>query len=391
MGVDVAKFLSRAEEMVYACMPSVPIEENPGVVLGAVLGVAGSRFGRDKVTIVASPGIADLGAWLEQLLAESTGKQGKGLLPVDREALGKPDVYGADRIFVYLRLLSAPDATQDAAVDALERAGHPVVRIGMDDPYDLGAEFFRWEIATAVAGAVLGVHPFDQPDVEASKTATRKLTADYEATGALPPENPIFTGHGIELFTDEKNAVALAARVGGDHSLAGYLRAHLTQLGAGDYFALLAYVEMNEEHERALQAMRHEVREAARVATCVAFGPRFLHSTGQFYKGGPNTGVFLQITCDDAVDVPVPGHRYIWRRRRRRRAGTPRVLVERARRALRAPRPRRRRWPGVAYRLRRCWPVGLRTTRAHIHERRPAAKLYVRSRSPTRTRSRGFW
>ena len=249
MGVDVPKFLDRTEEMVCACMPSVPVEENPGVVLGTILGVAASQFGRDKMTIVASPAIGDLGAWLEQLVAESTGKEGKGVIPIDREALGKPDVYGRDRIFVYLRLLSAPDAAQDAAVDELERAGHPVVRIVVDDPYDLGEEFFRWEIATAVAGSILGIDPFDQPDVEASKIATRKLTTEYEKRGALPAETPIFTADGIELFTDEKNAAALAKMVNGTPTLAGYLEAHLKRIGAGDYFALLAYIEMNEAHE----------------------------------------------------------------------------------------------------------------------------------------------
>ena len=335
MGVDVPKFLNRTEEMVYACMPSVPVEENPGVVLGTILGVAASRFGRDKVTIVASPGICDLGAWLEQLVAESTGKEGKGLIPVDREAVGKPDLYGLDRVFVYLKLLSAPDAAQDKSIEALERAGHPVVRIALDDPYDLGEEFFRWEIATAVAGSILNIHPFDQPDVEASKAATRRLTDEYEKSGALPVETPIFTGEGIELFTDEKNASALAKAVSGNQ-LGAHLKAHLDRLGAGDYFALLAYIEMNETHERALQAMRHGVRDAKHVATCLEFGPRFLHSTGQAYKGGPNTGVFLQITCDDAADVPVPGRKYSFGVVKAAQArGDFQVLVERNRRALR--------------------------------------------------------
>ena len=337
MGVDVAKFLDRTEEMVCACMPSVPVEENPGVLLGTILGIAANRFGRDKMTIIASPGIYDLGAWLEQLVAESTGKEGKGLIPIDREPLGKPDVYGGDRIFVYLRLLSAPDGAQDTAVEGLEHAGHPVVRIGVDGPYDLGEEFFRWEIATAVAGSILGIHPFDQPDVEASKTATRKLTAEYEKTGALPAETPIFTGEGIKLFADEKNAAALTKAIRGDHTLAGYLKAHLSRIGAGDYFALLAFIEMNEPHERALQTMRLRVRDARHVATCVEFGPRFLHSTGQAYKGGPNTGVFLQITCDDAVDVPVPGQQYTFGVVKAAQArGDFQVLVERDRRALRA-------------------------------------------------------
>jgi transaldolase / glucose-6-phosphate isomerase len=337
MGVDVAKFLDRTEEMVCACMPSVPVEENPGVVLGTILGVAASAFGRDKVTIVTSPGISALGTWLEQLIAESTGKDGKGLIPIDRESLGKPDVYGSDRLFVHLRLLSAPDAEQDASVDELERAGHPVVRIALDDPYDLGEEFFRWEIATAVAGSILRIHPFDQPDVEASKIVTRKLTAEYETSGALPGETPIFTGDGIKLFTDQKNAAVLAKMANGNQTLSGYLEAHLNRLTERDYFALLAYIEMNEAHEHLLRAMCTRVRDSRRVATCLEFGPRFLHSTGQAYKGGPNTGVFLQITCDDAVDVPVPGQKYTFGVVKAAQArGDFEVLVGRDRRALRA-------------------------------------------------------
>jgi transaldolase/glucose-6-phosphate isomerase len=336
-GVDVATFLERTEAMVCACMPSVPVEENPGVVLGTILAVAASQFGRDKVTLVASPGIRDLGAWLEQLVAESTGKEGKGLIPIDREALGRPDAYGSDRLFVYLRVPSAADGAQDEAVEALERVGHPVVRVAIDDAYDLGGEFFRWEIATAVAGSILGINPFDQPDVEASKIATRKLTADYEKTGVLPAETPMFSGEGIQLFTDDRNAAELRDRVHGTQTLAAYLEAHLNRLGPGDYFALLAYIDMNEAHERALGEMRLGVRDTRHVATCLEFGPRFLHSTGQAYKGGPNTGVFLQITCDDAVDLPVPGHPYTFGVVKAAQArGDFHVLVERGRRALRA-------------------------------------------------------
>jgi transaldolase/glucose-6-phosphate isomerase len=336
MGVDVPKLLDRTEEMVCACMPSVPVEDNPGVVLGTILGVAASQFGRDKVTIIASPGIVSLGAWLEQLLAESTGKDGKGLIPVDREALGKPSEYGADRIFVYLKLRAAPDPLQDKSVDALEQGGHPMVRITLDDTYDLGEEFFRWEIATAVAGSILGIHAFDQPDVEASKNATRKLTTEYEKSGALPAESPIFTGDGIKLFTDEKNAAVLAKTTNDRPTLTGYLKGHLNRIGAGDYFAILAYLEMNTTHEQTLQAMRHAVRDAKRVATCLEFGPRFLHSTGQAYKGGPNTGVFLQITCDDALDLPIPGKKYSFGVVKAAQArGDFQVLVDRDRRALR--------------------------------------------------------
>lgn len=335
MGVDVEKFLDRTEEMVQACAASVPVEENPGVVLGTILGVAANQ-GRDKVTIIASPGIYDLGAWLEQLLAESTGKVGKGLIPVDREALGTPEVYGNDRVFAYLRLESAPDAAQDAAVAALEAAGQPVVRIAIDGIYDLGEEMFRWEIATAVAGSIIGINAFNQPDVEASKIATRKLTSEYEQTGSLPPEAPILEEGGIKLYTDEKNAADLANAAGENKTLAGYLKAHLDRVGAGDYFAVLGYIEMNQAHEAQLQAIRHAVRDKKRVATCLGFGPRFLHSTGQAYKGGPNSGVFLQITCDDREDVPVPGQKYTFGVVKAAQArGDFQVLAERNRRALR--------------------------------------------------------
>jgi transaldolase/glucose-6-phosphate isomerase len=335
MGVDVPKFLDRKEEMVHACSSCVPVEENPGVVLGTIFGAL-ARQGRDKVTIITSPGIYDLGAWLEQLLAESTGKEGKGLIPVDREFPGPPEVYGQDRVFVYVRLEAAPDKEQDAAIEALERVGQPVVRILIDDAYDLGQEFFRWEVAIAVAGSILGINPFNQPDVEASKIETRKLTTEYEQTGALPPETPILEESGIKLFTDGNNAPILKKATGSDQTLTGYIKAHLNRLKAGDYFALLAYINMNDSHEKSLQAMRHSVRDSKRVATCLGFGPRFLHSTGQAYKGGPNSGVFLQVTCDDAVDLPVPGQKYTFGVVKAAQArGDFQVLAERNRRALR--------------------------------------------------------
>ena len=335
MGLDVKKFLDRTEEMVEACASCVPVEQNPGVVLGLILGSA-AKAGRDKVTIVASPGIFDLGAWLEQLLAESTGKQGKGIIPVDREALGGTDVYGNDRVFAYLRLETAPDAQQDAKVAVLEKAGHPVIRISVVDTYDLGQEFFRWEIATAVAGSVIGINAFNQPDVEASKVATRNLTSEYEKTGSLPAEKPIIEDKGVKLFTDDKNAAELAKAAGSNKSLAGYLKAHLGRIKAGDYFALLGYIQMNEAHEESLQAIRHLIRDKKHVATCLGFGPRFLHSTGQAYKGGPNSGVFLQVTCDDAHDLPVPSQKYTFGIVKAAQArGDFQVLAERGRRALR--------------------------------------------------------
>lgn len=333
-GIDIAKFLDRADAMVAACGADISPKNNPGVILGAVLGTA-HKQGRDKLTVIASPEIYDLGAWLEQLIAESTGKNGQGVIPVDRETPGLLEAYGRDRVFVYLRSESAPDASQDAAVAELETADHPVISISIADVYNLGQEFFRWEIATAVAGAIFGINPFDQPDVEASKLATRKLTEEYEQTGSLPAEAPFFEADGVKLFANQENAAALQGATT-ETSLAGYLKAHLDRLKEGDYFAVLAYVEMNDEHEQLLQHARTMVRDRKRVATCLGFGPRFLHSTGQAYKGGPDSGVFLQVTCDDAKDLPVPDQKYTFGVVKAAQArGDFEVLNERGRRALR--------------------------------------------------------
>ena len=335
MGVNVRRVLGRAQDMVQECGPSVPPKENPGVVLGTILGVAAGQ-GRDKVTIVASPGLWDLGAWLEQLVAESTGKVGKGLIPVDRERIGVPEVYGDDRLFVYVRLDASPDSAQDNAMEKLEQSGQPVIRIAVQDIHDVGREFFRWEMATAVAGAILGINAFNQPDVEASKIATKKITAEYEQTGALPAEKPFGDQDGIKLFSDDQNVSALTQGALGNQSLAAVLRAHMNRIGTGDYFGLLAYVNMNESNENQLQDIRHLVRDAKKVATCLGFGPRFLHSTGQAYKGGPNTGVFLQITCEEAADLQVPGQRYTFGTVKAAQArGDFQVLADRGRRALR--------------------------------------------------------
>lgn len=335
MGVDIPQFLDITEEMVHSCAPSVPAEDNPGVVLGTILGVL-ANAGRDKVTLVTSPGIGDMGAWLEQLLAESTGKQGRGIIPVDLEPLGEPEIYGDDRLFVYLRLTATPDPMQDAAVEKLKQAGHPTVCIAVKDRYHIGQEFFRWEVATAVAGSIIGINAFNQPDVEASKIVTKELTSEYESKGTLPSESPIFSQSGIKLFTDEKNATFLTKKVGGEQDLAQYLQAHLGRLKAGDYFALLAYIEMNQPHQEQLQTIRKSIRDRFKVATCLGFGPRFLHSTGQAYKGGPNSGVFLQVTCDDALDLPVPQQKYSFGVVKAAQArGDFQVLVDRDRRALR--------------------------------------------------------
>ena len=333
MGLDLQRWHASAAAMAAACGPAQAARENPGVSLGLLLGTC-ANHGFDKLTLIVSPRIYDLGAWLEQLIAESTGKRGHAVIPVDRETVSPPNVYSQDRIFAYVRLASAPDDAQDAAVEALVAAGRPVVRLDVADPYGLAGEFFRWEIATAVAGSVMGINPFDQPDVEASKIVTRKLASEFEATGTLSGEDPVLADDGMTFFTDEPNAAALR-REAESATAASWLKAHLDRIGEGDYFAVLAYIAMNKAHESRLQNIRMRVRDRRGIATCLGFGPRFLHSTGQAYKGGPNTGVFLQITSDDAADLPVPGARYTFGIVKTAQArGDFQVLLERGRRAL---------------------------------------------------------
>ena len=332
MGIDVKRFLETTQVMVHACGPDAPPSDNPGVQLGVALGVCASQLGRDKITIIASPGIAGLGAWLEQLMAESTGKHGKGLIPLTDEPLGSTADYGADRFFAYLDLDGKADKGQEAAVAALAKAGHPVAHIKVKDIWSIGQEFFRWEIATAVAGAIIGIDPFDQPDVEASKKKTSALTADYEKSQALPKDEPVFRENGIALYADPRNVEEL----GNHNTLGGYLKSHFGRIKVGDYAAFLAYLERNPPHTDALTAIRTDVRDQTRAATCVGFGPRFQHSTGQAYKGGPNTGVFMQITCDDPNDIDVPGHKYSFGVVKAAQAmGDLDVLNERGRRTLR--------------------------------------------------------
>ncbi len=333
-GIDVAQLVNLTRVMMHSCGPDVPPPENPGVALGIALGAAAAR-GRDKVTISTSPALKSFGAWAEQLFAESTGKHGKGLIPIDGEPLARPEIYGDDRFFIDLALQGESDAGHDAKLSALEKAGHPVVRIVQNTIENIGQEFFRFEIATAIAGAVLEINPFDQPDVEASKVKTRELTAAYEKTGTLPGETPVCTEKTISLYTDEKNAAALR-KAGADGSIESWLRAHLGRIGNGDYAAMLAYLDRDADNTAHLQKLRLELRDHRHVATCLEFGPRFLHSTGQAYKGGPDSGVFLQITSDDRKDLPIPGHRASFGVVKAAQArGDFGVLVERDRRALR--------------------------------------------------------
>jgi hypothetical protein len=334
MGLNVGEFLSRAAVMVKACQDA-EAEKNPGVVLGAILGVA-HRSGRDKLTIFTSPQIFDLGAWLEQLIAESTGKNGVAIIPIDREEILPIGNYGDDRIFVHLKLEGSRNPHEDAAIEALVRAGQPVVEINLPDVGNLGQEFFRWEIATAVAGSIMQINPFNQPDVEAAKIEARKITEEYEKTGELPDETAFFEESGIKLFTDERDLAELDALLAGEKSLTNYLRAHFARIKADDYFALLAYLEMNAESFQILSNFRHWVLENYRAATCLGFGPRFLHSTGQAYKGGANNGVFLQITSDDSMDFPVPEQNFTFGVVKAAQArGDFQVLLDRSRRALR--------------------------------------------------------
>ncbi|HXE04589.1 MAG TPA: bifunctional transaldolase/phosoglucose isomerase [Bryobacteraceae bacterium] len=333
MGVDTEKFLHRAKAMVEACK-NTPAADNPGVYLGLILGAAAAKLGRDKVTLLCSPSVHDLGAWLEQLLAESTGKIGKGLIPVDREPLTDPANYGNDRVFAYIAYGKENESDLDEHVKAIEQSGQPVIRIRLNDLYDLGQVMFQWEIATAVAGSVIGIDAFNQPDVEASKIATRDLTTAFEKTGSLPAEEPILDQDGLQLFTDRANEDAL--KKDGERTLGGLIRAHLDRIKPGDYFALLAYIPMFPEYEAKLEEIRKEILESKQVATVLGFGPRFLHSTGQAYKGGPNSGVFVQITCDEAQDIHVPEQKYTFGIVKAAQArGDFQVLADRRRRALR--------------------------------------------------------
>jgi len=328
IGIDIKRLLAETGIMALSCHALVPAPVNPGVRLGAVLGVLARDFKRDKITVVSSKAYASVGAWLEQLLAESTGKNGKGLIPVDGEAPAHPQAYGNDRVFVHV----TDGSDGDAGLKALAAAGHPVIRVEMHDPWQIGQFFFLWEMATAVAGSIIGINPFNQPDVEAAKVEARALTKRYEETGALPLQEPVAQFGSVAIYADAANAAAL----GSPKTLAQALKVHLARLKPGDYFALLAFIEQNSAHEEALGAMRIAVRDAKRIATCAGFGPRFQHSTGQLYKGGPNTGVFLQITADPEHDLAVPGRRYSFGVVEAAQAqGDYAVLAARGRRAIR--------------------------------------------------------
>jgi transaldolase/glucose-6-phosphate isomerase len=313
VGADIGTLLGAGTEFAAASGPAVPVAESPGVVLGAALGAA-LASGRDKLTLVISPDIASFGSWIEQLVAESSGKEGKGIVPIDLEPVGKPESYGDDRFFVYIRSAGGADAKQDAAVTALERAGQPVVRIAVDRREALGREIYRWEMATAIACASMGVNPFDEPNVTEAKVATSALLAQAAAEGKLP------------AAPDDTCDVSDLERI----------RAHLASATANDYVAFCAYFLRTPGRDAALTRMRVACRDRSRNATTVGYGPRFLHSTGQLHKGGPNTGVFLQLTADAPADLPVPGESYSFATLRDAQAlGDLQVLKRRGRRVLR--------------------------------------------------------
>lgn len=289
------RLLDAGAAMAAACGRDVPVRDVPAAWLGAFMAEA-ALADRDKLTLALSEATFPLGRWIEQLVAESTGKEGRGILPVDGEPPLAPERYGPDRAFVAVRLEGEPP---DRAA-ALAAAGHPVLELVLTRPEDLGGEFFRWELATALAGAALGIDPFDEPDVKDSKDRTKALLAEYAAKGRLPEGDPVAEAERIRLFADPGLGVA------SDHP-ADWIRAHIARVGRGDYLALLAYLARTPDDEAALEALRWTAAERLGCATSVGFGPRFLHSTGQLFKGGPDRGVFVQITADDPDDLPIPG------------------------------------------------------------------------------------
>jgi transaldolase/glucose-6-phosphate isomerase len=296
IGVDLERLLDGVRAMAVACGPDVPVERNPALRLGAAIGELALR-GRDKLTLVFAAPLAPLGAWVEQLVAESTGKEGTGILPVDLEELGPAGAYGDDRVFAAVRLVGTADAGSAGMLEALRDAGHPVLEHEIADARDLGGEFLRWEIAVAVAGHVLGIDAFDQPNVQESKDITKGLLGEFAETGELPAEPPADDGRRVVYPV-------------GDEDLPAALREFFAQVAAGDYVALQAYVAPGQAVWNQLQALRLQLRDGLRLATTLGYGPRYLHSTGQLHKGGPNTGLFLQLLGHDPDDVEIPGQPY---------------------------------------------------------------------------------
>ena len=328
MGLDIAKFLTRAKEAEQTCSPVMPAAKNSALQLGSIIGEC-ANAGRDKLTLVIDEKIATLGLWIEQLVAESTGKEGKGVLPVASEALGTPSDYGTDRLFVSISV-GEPDSQSQAALSALSEAAHPVIYRQLSDVFDLAAEFFIWEFATACAGWRIGINPFDQPNVQESKDATKELLETFVHHGRLPEQDQLVHDEALTIYaaTEEQNLP--------NSSTLAAVRAHLASIKAGDYIAFLDYVAETPSVEAELQSIRLTLRNGTKCATTTGYGPRFLHSTGQLHKGGPGTGVFFQITANDAKDFPVPGESYTFSILKQAQAlGDFRSLATRGRRAIR--------------------------------------------------------
>ena len=329
MGLDLKRLLARAEAMVRACGADVSAADHPGVVLGAIMGEC-AKAGRNKLTIATDSKISALGLWIEQLVAESTGKEGQGIVPVQGELLGAPNAYGPDRLFVSIAIEQA-DEPAPQMFDALVKAGHPVVTRTFNDAYDLASEFFVWEFATAVAGWRLGINPFDQPNVQESKDATRELLDYFKSHGELEEQEPLIGDDTLTVYGSERSAAGLS-----NSSIAAALRAHLATVRADDYIALLVYVEETPEIEATLQAIRTRLSDSLHCATTTGYGPRFLHSTGQLHKGGPDTGVFIQITAPDHADLAIPEEPYTFSVLKQAQAlGDFRSLSAHGRRAIR--------------------------------------------------------
>ena len=305
MGLDLSGLLAWGRGMALLCGPTNAIGQNPGVALGIVMGSA-ARSGRDKLTLITGPRLRPFGLWVEQLIAESTGKRGTGIVPVAGEPLGSPDLYGDDRLFVRLRLHGGDpeEHERDGKVERLRAAGHPIVTIRLVEPLGVGAEFVRWEIATVTAGAILGINPFDEPNVQQAKDAAKALLRRYASEGRLPPAAPqvVFDGVG---FTFNQAVLDKVGQPLGEVRVA--LRSFLDLAQPGDYVGLLAYLPAEPALEARLERLRTAIRNRKRVATTLGFGPRYLHSTGQLHKGGPNSGQFILITADSSPDLAIPG------------------------------------------------------------------------------------
>jgi transaldolase/glucose-6-phosphate isomerase len=332
MGGDVEHLVDRAHHAMHACAGCLTANENPGARLGATLGTL-ANAGRDKLTLIADPPIDSVGLWIEQLIAESTGKEGKGILPVAGEPLGAPEVYGSDRIFVHLYCGEKPDPSNEQKLAALEAAGHPVIRHRLHDRYDLGEEFFVWEFATAIAGKLLGIDPFDQPNVQESKDNTKRLLGELQKTGKLPQQQLLLQEGDFSIWSQPPAKCVAAAK---QDTFPTLLAKQLLELKSGDYVALTAYIEETAEHDAYLQRIRAAIRDRWKVATTVGYGPRFLHSTGQLHKGGPANGLFIQITSASVADVKIPGETFTFGQLNQAQSlGDFQSLAQRQRRAIR--------------------------------------------------------